>query len=214
MNNCLVVMNAREIPICIESIRKLKIAKAWFRGYTEIELESVMPEWMKAHDFDNYIIISDDTTPTKEALAIIDGNMMDREILTGWSNISPDSKLANLCYKPLMGSFPGAGSYKWTPIDMVLSMPTIFETFFMGFSLTAMRKHLWTRFPFKSWHQVKRVSGVLTTRGWGSDFMLSKRLRDSGIKMWCHKNGFVYHLASQENMIVGKVTPEVVFEQC
>ena len=62
------VMNARDIPECILAIRALPIDKAFFRGFTEIQLEPEIARFVASTDYDRYILLSDDTIPTEFAL--------------------------------------------------------------------------------------------------------------------------------------------------
>ncbi len=210
MKNCLLIMHAREIPQCVEAIHKLRIDKAWFRGFTELQLESVIPDFIDndVHSYDNYIVLSDDTVPTQKALDCVVDGLERHEVFTGWCNISPNSDLCTIHEGRL--SIPGA--HRWKTISQIFMRPDEFETPFACFALTGARKEIWQRFPFRTYVSRREAHGPLIRTGWGSDFSFSLRLQDAKIPIYSHRDAFVQHLASRENFIVGKTSPETILE--
>lgn len=61
MKSCLMVLNPRDIPECLMSIRALPIDKVWFRGYTEAELTEPIRKFIEETatspvEFDGYYV--------------------------------------------------------------------------------------------------------------------------------------------------------------
>lgn len=216
MRDCLLIMHAREIPSCVESLRKLKIPKIWFRGFNMKQLETEIPRAIRETDFDNYIIISDDTTPEQQALDYVRNTLEAHEAAAGFSNMNPNSKNVNVSLSPLRGSFPGAASVTYAMLDQVLKQETLFRVYFAGFSFVGLRRYLWERFPYRSYQWAGGPAGRMVGQTglwyWGSDYNECWRLQKARIPITCHRLAFVYHLASVENFIVGKVEPTVIKE--
>ncbi len=192
----------------MEAIRELAIPKAWFRGFTELELEAVMPEWMAGAPFDNFILLSDDTVPTKKALDCVEEGLTRHEVFTGWCNISPNRPDVTVSHKRL--SIPG--DHAWENVQKVGRLEGEFTTTFACFALTGARKAIWQRFPFQTYTSRREAHGPLVHEGWGSDFSFSRRLQDAEIPIYSHRDAFVYHLASRENFIVGKAPGYITCE--
>lgn len=214
MRDCLLIMHAREIPVCVHSFQKLKIPKIWFRGYNMKELETVIPKAINETDFDNYIICSDDTTPEQRAVDYVSNLLQSYEVASGWSNMKPNSQTANVSLRPLRGSRPGPLSVTWPTIQHILDGETIFRVYFAGFSMTGARRYIWQKFPYRvfEWALGRNQEGVnlALPRWWASDYNFCLRLQQAQIPIYCHKLAFVYHLGSIENLLVGNVTPEVI----
>ena len=214
MNPVLLIMNPRNIPVTETAFRKLKIDKAWLRGYTEEQLNSIIPKFINETNYSHYILTSDDLLPTQEALDNVLVGMKKFDVFTGWCNITPTIRLANVrLRKP-----PGQGSFfsltHRVPILSNITAPIklrtfpspkklpegFFRVFFAGFSFTSLTRELWQRFPFKA------------LKTGGSDFLLCERLNDNDIPIYCHKNTYCYHLHWTKDFIIGKVDPEVIVE--
>jgi hypothetical protein len=210
--NLLLVMQARILLPELDRIRALHIDKVWFRGYNEKQLETAMPKVIEDTNYDNYILLADDTLPEQKALDCIVEGLLSHEIITGYSNTHVGSPRVNLCRSPLRGTFPGPISYDWMTFADVSRKEQIFQTYFMGFSLTGMRRELWRAYPFKTVQMTPHPKRVLGFDGWGSDFMLSKRLHQGNKLQLAHKDAFVVHTNRQENFIVGKIVPETVYD--
>lgn len=208
-------MNPRNIPQTETAFRALKIDKAWFRGYTEEQLNVEIPQFIDETDYTHYIMSSDDLVPTQTALDNVLIGMQKYNVFTGWCNITPTIKLANVrLRKP-----PGQGSFfsltHRVPILSNITAPLklrtfpdpkhlpdgFFRVYFAGFSFTSLTRELWKRFPFRA------------LKTGGSDFLLCERLNDNNIPIYCHKNTYCYHLHWKKDFIIGKVKPSVVLEK-
>jgi hypothetical protein len=180
------------------------------------QLEQEMPRAISETDFDNYIVISDDCIVKQPALEYVRNTLVPHEAATGWCSIKRDGGVANVTFRPLRGSRPGPFSVTWAKVADVLKQEVVFRTWFGGMCLTGMRRYLWERFPYRvfEWHGAPLHQNVPAeiNKYWGSDYSLSRRLQDNGVGIFCHKLAFVYHLATVENLIVGRVTPSVIKE--
>jgi hypothetical protein len=215
MNDILMIMNPRNIKDVIDSIRAIDIPKAWFTGFTEIELEGVMNDFVKSTNYDNYILTSDDLIINPNSLKNIRNNARKYDVLTGYCNLYLGSKEVNLCLSPLTlsnGEFPRESDYNFCTIDDVSAQKSeIFKTYLSGFSLTLIKRDIWLDIPFQAYHRRQK--------GESSDHNFSYRTYQKGIEMYSHKDSFSTHIKSKRNSplksewIVGKEKPKVVFEK-
>ena len=219
MKNCLIIMSVREIPECISAFNSLKIDSAWFIGYTEGQLEKQISNFINSTNYDNYIWASDDLIPTQKALDEIVNINEFYPVITGWCNMVPNSDRGNIRFCKFKGNFISfliahvimrllskTVKFKiktFASIENIKIQPKYFETWFMGSTFTSMPRELWIRFPFKAFHN------PYNGKTYGSDFMLSRRLFKANIKMFCARDAFFYHLASHENLLLGKVIPSL-----
>jgi hypothetical protein len=230
---CLMIMNPREIPECLNAFRSLNgVSKAWFKGYTELQLVPVIKKFIDETDYDYYIMSSDDLVPTQKALDAVIGNLHPSFCVTGWSCVAPNSDIVNIRLKPdkhlnlmyvvawtfgkVIPDFMKHRLLNMTK-DRVMpniaskirnEMPDVFRTYFVGFSFTAMSRELWIKYPFRVYS-----GAAFWVNKAGSDISLSNRLYNAGVPMYCVKNAEVLHLRSMANFIVGKVTPEVIVQK-
>ena len=215
------VMNPRDIRGCISAIQALQIDKVFFRAFTEKQLEKEISEFVDSSSYKDYLILSDDTVPSQAALDAVLYHLSTHGVVTGWSNNHPTGNGANLMLHPLTGvrweltqilfktrwadeNVLGIGFEK---IEKIRKMPPLFRTYFVGFSLTGMRRELWLRFPFTT------IYSNVTKRYQSSDLSLSKRLQEAGVTAWCARDAFVPHLKSHEGWLVGKVKPQAILGQ-
>ena len=229
-------MNARDIPECILSLKALKIDKVWFRGFTEKELEPKISEFIKSTDADYYILVSDDTIVTQQALDNLLANQTKAEVVTGWCNIFPAQPMANLelklstpensayirwrdrlprfalpfakkVYVKFMVGSAYDPVYKHFPsIEEIWRQPPLFRTYFVGWALTSMTRERWLKRGFRMPEEFSQRAGH------GSDRAMSDDLTEDGVVAMCARDSFIYHLASSRNFIVGKVPQEVRYE--
>ena len=209
MRSCLMVLNPRRIPRCMTAIEALKIDKCWFSAMTEIGVVPRFSEVMEESDYDRYIIISDDATPTQAALdKVLSIHDKGHPVVTGYSNLDATSPFVNLSNKTLHAPPPTVGAY-----DLMLQSEVdiygddLIPTKFAGFSLTCMSRDLWLRFPYQ-----------VTDAGAQTDYALSWRLQEAGIPIVSHKDTFVYHVkevwnvgdkAHEKRSMVGELEPSV-----
>lgn len=233
---CLMIMNAREIPECILSLKALKIDKVWFRGFTEPQLGPKIDEFVRSTDYDRYIIVSDDTIVTQQALDNLLALQDSGPVVTGWCNIFPGQTMAALEFQPV------TQPRRLTYINMISHVPKLFLPVLRFFYHHTPIKRLMNWILYKHfpsldfvWTQpelfetffVQWALTSMTREIWqrfpfhyptsdyarnGSDAYESIVLYQAGIKMLCARDSFIYHLADKRNFIVGKVTPCVIFE--
>lgn len=184
-------MQPREIPECVASLQALRIPKAWFRGFTESELEPVIAQFVADHAyFSHFVICSDDSIVTPGALEAVLERAMFRPVVSGFCNLDMGEhmQIVNLRKPPLApyGSTDLASLYRLGEAYGQVEVPTSF----VGFSLTCMTRELWQRFPFQA------MSGP---PGNSSDWSLSSRLWDAGVPMVGAGNAFQLHVKERWN---------------
>jgi hypothetical protein len=231
------IMQAREIPECISSLRRLRIDKLWLRGFTEPQLEKVIPDIVKNPEYRRYIIVSDDTIVSQAALDSILKWQEEFDVLTGWCNVSLQTWRANVLFRPppfwndtyyritrLMPQASGAKVRYYTDTrtllkrmyestllsnfpacSEVLRKPPVFRTYYVGWALTSMSRDMWLYYGFRFPRWKDHASG--------SDDLMSRIMNADGVKMWCSRDSFIYHLNTMRNFIVGRVTPTVIREK-
>lgn len=184
-SSVLLVMHARRIAGCISAIRKLPIDQAWMAGYTERELEEIVPQVIADHPADRYLILSDDVVPSDGALqAVLDVHDQVGGVVTGWCCYADNDPRANLSLVPLRKgiSFPPASplaeDVRWHP------EPTL-RTSFAGFVLTCMGAMWWERYPF----QALGVGG-----GGAADYSLSWRLQEDAYPITAVRDAYCTHV--------------------
>lgn len=189
----LLILNPRAIPECIDALRNLRgVDKAWLSYYTETDLETVLPRLIDAYPYQRYSIISDDTTPTQEALdAILDlHDEHPNAVATGWCNLDSVSDRATYNPLPLRTSTgPSAHTYSFTSITTARELTTPARTYFHGYVLTTMTRELWLRYPFQSYN------------GCASDLHQCVRLQDDGVPIYTTAAGEVHHVKEIANQL-------------
>ena len=93
----LMILQPRAIPEAIESLNTLDIEKVWFRGYTEMELEIVLNDFINDTDYDYYWIIADDVVVDNKPLEVLRPKLYEGEVVTGYCKLNHSSDYVNLC---------------------------------------------------------------------------------------------------------------------
>ena len=236
MKSVLMIMNARDIPECILSLKALKIDKAWFRGYTEPQLEKVINDFVRTTDYGYYILVSDDVIVTEAALENLLEVNESADVVTGWCNIFAGKTVSNVELKPNIDgdasfyirvrdmlpkwslpfikslyNIPGLAYFLEKPIynhfpdeDEIWRQGPVFQTYFVGWALTSISRAAWLKYGFRY--------PVSTKAGHGSDRAMSQDLLNDGLKAYCARDSFIYHLRTTRNFIVGKEAPRVILD--
>ena len=213
MKPLLLVLNPRRIPECVDAIAALPIDRVWLQNYTESELSDVIPGVIAACDHDVIGVLSDDTEPTREALAAVLELASPDRVTTGWCNLDDTSELVNLSTEPLATSTPTTTAYTfptraWVEAHDTREVPT----YFAGHCLTFMHRDLWRRFTWECHGGPP---------GYASDLMLSWRLQEAGVPIVAARDGFVRHVKARWNyvddtpgreLLVGKEPAGVVWD--
>jgi len=92
----LMILQPRAIPEAIESLNTLDIEKVWFRGYTEMELELVLNDFINETDYDYYWIIADDVVVDNKPLDVLRPKLYAGEVVTGYCKLYQTSNYVNL----------------------------------------------------------------------------------------------------------------------
>jgi hypothetical protein len=187
-DTCLLILNPRRIPECLISLERLPAPKVWLENYSELELESVIPDVIRATDFDYYSVVSDDCVVSQDAYEAVLSLRSPEYVATGYCNLDTLSDHASLITKPLpeTGENFQVEDYAWMTLDEVRNFDSeIVPSFFAGMAFTTMHRDMWTRFP---WTVYGRFA-----RGWAADSHLAQRLYASHVRIFAHKWGMIYH---------------------
>lgn len=186
MRDALVVLNARDVPECLGSLSLLDIDKIFLRGWTEARIEDVAFPQVLEMDYDWLWVVSDDVIVRSQALDAVREHAGYGEPVTGYSQRSHTEWTVNLTRGPLYGDAPSVEAYDFHEYREVVAKPeTLFRTWFTGMSLTGMPIALWRRFPFACFRD--------DVCSFGSDFSLSLRLQEAGIRINAVRDAFCYH---------------------
>jgi hypothetical protein len=215
MRALLCVMNARNIPDCMDSYRALSGDVAYMTGYTVRELVDVHADIVRNTDYDAYINVSDDCIVTQEAVdAVVDLLATGHPAATGWCRLRVGHTFVNLSKSPLTASPPRKEDYHFYSYGQVRRHPDeIVPTHFMGMSLTGLTRDMWRRFPYGCYTTVHE-------RGHQSDAHLSIRLEEAGVPMVASRTAYVEHVKERpkgadwrgtgvQRLLVGEVEQKV-----
>lgn len=187
----LLILNPRELPMCLLTLDRLDCPKVWLSYFTEWELRGVIANIINTTSYDRYVIVSDDCIVSQDAydavLDLHDRINYTKVVTTGYCNLDVSSPLVNLTKEPFRDSrAPDEGSYDWYSMKEVtdLSNGGPIWTGFAGIAFTCMSRDMWLEFPWDCYGK---------PRGWAADYHLALRLRDAGVPIWAPKNGFIYH---------------------
>ena len=192
----LAIMNPRQIPECMQSLRALEVRKAWLQNYTEWQLQEVIDSIVRDESihFTHLCLVADDCIVGQDALDAVMRHAPEHDVVTGYCRLDWSHPLVNITKRPVHGDKPSAGAYDFYALDEVQAWPRqIVPTGFVGFALTCMSREMWRAFPF-------RVFGT-QSRSYSSDFHLSARLRDAGVPMVAVRDGLVGHYKRQWNTL-------------
>lgn len=206
MNNCLIILNARNIPECIESFESLAIDKAWFTGFTEVQLVNPINDFIKDTNYDNYLIASDDLVISQGTLNIVEELLETNDRATAYCKIADDSIFYNVSKSPLAEAEvrkPVTRDYHFYKIEELDELEDDnFESWFGGWTLTGMRKEEWLKHPFRVHHLSQMQSDYATCLDINAPFACHK----DAICVHVRKNQFKLNL---DQFIIGKVKPSI-----
>ena len=211
-------MAPRAIPSCVKAFRSLNIDQAWFLGFTEKGLEKPINDFIGTNDYDNFIIAPDDLIPSQSALDVVTDGLKRHMVFTGNCNMNTTNSRVNVRLSPVVGNHAFfMVTHRWPQISKAMERFKLFtfplpeelpggdfQTYFMGFAFTGMRRKLWKEFPFKTF------SNLFNHNGNGSDYLVSERLRRKGYRMFSNRNAFFYHLNAKSHFIIGRIEPRIV----
>lgn len=204
--NCLIILQPRAIPRCLQSLAALPIDQVYFRGFTEYQLVVPLNRFIRESDYENYLLVADDVIATPQALDVVVSLLDRHEIATGYCRLSQDSPYVNLTRGPLRlqnGKYPLMEDYDFYHGEEVRRLQDpVCVTWFGGWALTGMRRHLWLQYPFR----------VNPTTGMQSDFEVFRQLARPVI---AHRDAYIEHIKPTlagflgTEFLVGKVPPRV-----
>ena len=97
----LMILQARAIPEAIESLNSLEIEKVWFRGYTEVELETHLNRFIEQTDYDVYWIIADDVVVSEKPLEVLRPLLSESDVVSGYCRLFESTDRVNLSLSPI-----------------------------------------------------------------------------------------------------------------
>ena len=184
------IMNPRNIPVCMEALQALRVDKVWLKNWTERELVSVIADVIQSTDHDVIGLLSDDTIPGQEALDLILDAFEPSAVYTGYCNMDEGRDEVNLSRKPLIiTSSATADCYEFPARVEVDEHDGLYPSFFTGFAMTFMSREMWLKYPFD----------CIGDPGYQSDYRLSVRLQEDGVKIWAPPGAFMPHLRFEES---------------
>lgn len=192
MSNCLLVLNPRDIPECVDSIAALPVDKAWLRSYNECELIDVISDVIAVTDYDHYTVVSDDVVTPRAAYDAVEHHLAEgAPVVTGYCNLAANDWRVNLCKTPV-GETPHPRSYDFYTLEEAVAHADPIPTYFTGMCLTGMSRAMWQRFPFECY-------GVGKHAGNASDLHLSRRLQEAGVPIIAPPEAFCLHVKQRWN---------------
>jgi hypothetical protein len=190
MKPLLMIMNPRKIPVCMEALEALDVDKVWLKNWTERELVGVIAEVIASTDHDVIGLLSDDTIPGQEALDLVLSAFEPSAVFTGYCNMDEDKEEVNLSRKPLIVKDQASmDCYDFPLRSEVDEHDGLYPSFFTGFAMTFMSREMWFKYPFD----------CVGDPGYQSDYRLSCRLQEDGVKIWAPPGAFMPHLRLEES---------------
>lgn len=211
MNPALIVLNPRAIPECIEAIEALEIPKCWISYMREPNAATNANWQIKTTNYSHYIVLSDDTAPTQNALDLVLEQLEHHPVVTGYCNMDQNQNrhIVNLTTNVLPPPPPEVESYRFVNLATVApySAYSVMRSSFAGLALTAMSRDMWLRFPLTP-----------TSYGGQMDYQLSYDLQEAGIPIVAAVGAYVEHVKERWNfpdknpekrLLIGEREPEV-----
>jgi GT2 family glycosyltransferase len=211
MKPLLMIMNPRKIPVCMKALESLEIDKVWLKHYSERELVQVIADVIASTDHDVIGLLSDDTIPDQKALDLILKAFEPSSVYTGYCNMDEGKEEVNLSRQPLViQDNASLECYDFPTKAEVDSHKGLYPSWFTGFAMTFMSREMWLKYPFD----------CVGDPGYQSDYRLSCRLQEDGVKIWAVPKAFMPHLRLAEStkhleggtVIVGNGLGEVVWD--
>ena len=109
------------------------------------------------------------------------------DVATAWCRLAADDERVNITKSPVSETdtrSPTFDDYEFYTRNETKLFESMFRVYFIGSSLTGMRRELWLRFPY--------VTHPAT--GQQSDVMQSRHLNEAGISIWTHPDAEIIHL--------------------
>jgi hypothetical protein len=210
MNDALLVLNPRRIPECIQAIKALDIPTCWISYMPEHAAAQAINRAVADTDYDRYLILSDDTLPTPEALHLV-RRVLDAPAVTGYCNLDEGeyADIVNLTTNVLPPPPSRTSSYQFLTRRQVEAHPEwTMPTTFAGLALTMATRDVLLEHPLK----------VDPTTGGQMDYDLSYRLAADGIPIVAAVGAYVHHVKErwshmdqnpQKRLLIGQRRPAV-----
>ena len=189
-STALLVLNPRDIPECMAAIRALDVPKCFVSYVPEIVAAARINSVIATGDYDRYVLLSDDTVPTQDALdAVLATHDEGHPAVTGYCNLDQVLPFVNLCWNRLVPPPPTADDYHMLTRREVEDAAPLAPTTFAGLSLTLMAREMWQRFPLR-----------VTEYGGQMDYVLSWELQQACVPIVAPTAGFIHHVKERWNM--------------
>jgi hypothetical protein len=215
MNPALLVLNPRLIPDCIDAIQALNIPTCWLSYMPELGAAHHANEQIENTDFSHYVVLSDDTIPTPEALDLVleAATATMYTCVTGYCNLDTDlyADIVNLTTNPLPPLPAKSTSYHFMSRAQVdqhheATIPTTFA----GLALTCLSRDLWLQHPLEPYIDT----------GGQMDYILSRNLAKAGVPIVAAVGAYVHHVKERWNypdqnpekrLLIGERKPAVTW---
>lgn len=193
MSAALLVLNPRHIPQCIEAIKALDIDTCWLTNMSEPQAAAAANEQITATNYARYLVLSDDTVPTQQALdAVLALADEGHPVVTGYCNLdeSDHGDMVNLTTNALRPPpVPDSSYYHLMTRAQAEGYADVIPTTFAGLALTLMPRDLWLAHPLTP----------CPASGGQMDYMLSYRLGRAGIPIVAPVGAYVHHVKERWN---------------
>jgi hypothetical protein len=193
----LLVLNPRQIPVCIEAIRALDVPTCWLSYMTEPQAAQAANDQIAATRYDRYLFLSAD---------------QGHPVVTGYCNLDENDNrhLVNLCTNELPPPPPLPESYEMVERKVADRKRKPFDTTFAGLALTLATRGVLLNHPLE-----------ISPNGGQLDYMLSYNLAQAGIPMKAAPKAFVRHVKEhwclndenpEKQLLIGQRPPTVRWE--
>jgi hypothetical protein len=162
-NPVLLIMQPREIPELIESIKKnIDIETFLFRAFTEPNVCKEINKFIENSNYTHYIISADDIIYDKKAseeVLNLAKNIYESqrcEIVTGWVNLCASCELSNVCLSPLIlenKKYPLFTDYPFSTINEIqkFNKNQILITYLTSFAFSCIPKDIIQKYPMMTY---------------------------------------------------------------
>lgn len=192
VSTALVVLNPRDIPECMVALRALDLPTCWVSYMSEAAACGAINRAIARSSYDRYVLISDDTVPSREALdMVLAAHDQGFPVATGYCNLDSELPFVNLCWNRLPDPPPTAASYGLLTSSEVDAYEPGFPltTSFTGLCLTTMSRDMWLRYRME-----------VTSFAAQSDYLLSWRLQRDEVPIVAPVGAFVRHVKERWNL--------------
>jgi hypothetical protein len=225
----LIIFHARDIPMFLDAVSKLKMDKLWVNYYAQLAAYPLARiEFLKREEYTHFVILADDLIVRQRDLDILTNECERFDSISGWCNLwhtGPYSELSNVSFK--LPPNPPAGhtieEYYFIKMSVLEIMKVANEPMPAKNNILAV-EHQGTALTFLS-RKVLEMVQLRTDLGCCPDSLLSHDLNDLGIPQYIDLRVKMLHLKTSDsfwlgdnpsdpirNLLIDIKPPSVVFE--